>query len=44
MKIGFSAADEAFRQEVAQWLAEHLSGEFAALPPNRPGARNRPST
>ncbi|MVV49674.1 acyl-CoA dehydrogenase [Pseudomonas sp. PB120] len=31
MKIGFSNADEAFRREVAQWLAEHLSGEFAPL-------------
>ncbi|MGH8386518.1 MAG: acyl-CoA dehydrogenase family protein [Pseudomonas sp.] len=31
MKIGFSRADEAFRQEVAQWMAEHLSGEFAPL-------------
>ncbi|MEE1864794.1 acyl-CoA dehydrogenase family protein [Pseudomonas auratipiscis] len=31
MKIAFSAADEAFRTEVAQWLAEHLQGEFAAL-------------
>lgn len=31
MKIGFSRADEAFRAEVAQWMAEHLSGEFAPL-------------
>ena len=31
MKIGFSGADEVFREEVAQWLAEHLSGEFAPL-------------
>ncbi|WP_248915441.1 acyl-CoA dehydrogenase family protein [Pseudomonas moorei] len=31
MKIGFSGADEAFRKEVAQWMAEHLSGEFAPL-------------
>ncbi|MFJ3366805.1 acyl-CoA dehydrogenase family protein [Pseudomonas sp. NPDC086251] len=31
MKIGFSRADEAFREEVAQWMAEHLSGEFAPL-------------
>ncbi|MGE8064356.1 acyl-CoA dehydrogenase family protein [Pseudomonas sp. NPDC089569] len=31
MKIGFSRADEAFRDEVAQWMAEHLSGEFAPL-------------
>lgn len=31
MKIGFSSADEAFRREVAQWLAEHLKGEFAPL-------------
>lgn len=31
MKIGFSQEDEAFRQEVAQWLAANLCGEFAAL-------------
>ncbi|BAU72897.1 acyl-CoA dehydrogenase family protein [Metapseudomonas furukawaii] len=31
MKIRFSDADEAFRAEVAAWLAEHLRGEFAAL-------------
>jgi alkylation response protein AidB-like acyl-CoA dehydrogenase len=31
MKIGFSRADEAFRAEVAQWMAGHLSGEFAPL-------------
>ncbi|MBV7479416.1 acyl-CoA dehydrogenase family protein [Pseudomonas sp. PDM31] len=31
MKIGFGGADEVFREEVAQWLAEHLSGEFAPL-------------
>lgn len=31
MKIGFSRADEAFRETVAQWMAEHLSGEFSAL-------------
>lgn len=31
MKIGFSADDEAFRAEVAHWLAEHLQGEFAPL-------------
>ena len=31
MKIGFSGADEVFREEVARWLAEHLSGEFAPL-------------
>ena len=31
MKIGFNAEDEAFREQVAQWLAEHLRGDFAAL-------------
>ncbi|MFK0089142.1 acyl-CoA dehydrogenase family protein [Pseudomonas sp. NPDC090755] len=31
MKIGFSADDEAFRAQVAHWLAEHLQDEFAPL-------------
>ncbi len=31
MHLGFSEEDEAFRREVAGWLAEQLSGEFAAL-------------
>ncbi|VVP84651.1 Putative acyl-CoA dehydrogenase FadE17 [Pseudomonas fluorescens] len=31
MKIGFSGADEVFREEVSGWMAEHLGGEFAAL-------------
>ncbi|MFJ4456445.1 acyl-CoA dehydrogenase family protein [Pseudomonas sp. NPDC089392] len=31
MKIGFSTADEAFRQEIARWLATHLQGEFEPL-------------
>ena len=31
MNIGFSPADEHFRQQVAQWMQRHLSGEFAAL-------------
>jgi alkylation response protein AidB-like acyl-CoA dehydrogenase len=30
MDLRFSAADEAFRAEVAQWLADNLSGEFAS--------------
>jgi alkylation response protein AidB-like acyl-CoA dehydrogenase len=31
MDLRFSEADDAFRREVAQWLADHLVGEFAAL-------------
>ncbi|PAA00868.1 acyl-CoA dehydrogenase family protein [Pseudomonas fragi] len=31
MNIDFSAADEQFRQQVAQWMQQHLSGDFAAL-------------
>ena len=31
MNIGFSAADEQFRQRVAQWMQAHLTGEFAVL-------------
>ncbi|AOE83973.1 acyl-CoA dehydrogenase family protein [Pseudomonas sp. TCU-HL1] len=31
MKISFSAADEAFRREVAGWLADNLCGEFEVL-------------
>src|SRR5690606_36268417 len=31
MKIGFSPEDEVFRQEVAQWLEQHLQGEFSIL-------------
>lgn len=31
MKISFSDADEAFRAEVAAWLAANLAGEFAQL-------------
>jgi len=31
MKIGFSPEDEAFRQEVANWLTEHLCGPYEAL-------------
>jgi alkylation response protein AidB-like acyl-CoA dehydrogenase len=29
--LRFSKEDEAFREEVAQWFADHLSGEFAVL-------------
>ncbi len=31
MKLSFSAEDEAFREQVAQWLQTNLSGEFAKL-------------
>ena len=31
MDLRFSEADEAFRREVAQWLADNLVGEFAPL-------------
>ncbi|WP_110970555.1 acyl-CoA dehydrogenase family protein [Pseudomonas huaxiensis] len=31
MKIGFNNADEAFRDDIAQWMAEHLRGEFEPL-------------
>ncbi len=31
MKLEFSAADEAFREEVAGWMAENLVGEFAPI-------------
>ena len=31
MKLGFTADDEAFRAEVAAWLEEQLSGDFADI-------------
>lgn len=31
MDLRFSEEDEAFRREVAQWLSDHLTGEFAKL-------------
>ncbi len=31
MNIGFSAADEQFRKQVAQWMQQHLTGEFEVL-------------
>ena len=31
MDLHFSREDEAFREEVEQWLSEHLSGEFSEL-------------
>lgn len=31
MRLEFSAEDELFRREVAQWMEENLSGEFAPL-------------
>ena len=31
MKLQFSEKDEAFRKEIAGWLAGNLTGEFAQL-------------
>jgi alkylation response protein AidB-like acyl-CoA dehydrogenase len=31
VQLRFSPEDEAFRREVAAWLAQHLTGEFAAV-------------
>ncbi|MFN8628613.1 MAG: acyl-CoA dehydrogenase family protein [Candidatus Binatia bacterium] len=31
MDLHFSEADEVFREEIAQWLAENLTGEFAIV-------------
>ncbi len=31
MDLSFSAEDEAFRTEIREWLAEHLTGEWAEL-------------
>ena len=31
MHLGFSDEDEAFRREFAEWIADHLTGEFAVL-------------
>jgi alkylation response protein AidB-like acyl-CoA dehydrogenase len=31
MKLSFNAQDEAFREEVADWLANHLCGEFESI-------------
>ena len=31
MKLQFSAADEAFRAEIAGWLEAKLSGEFEVI-------------
>ena len=31
MQLDFSAEDEAFRNEVARWMAEHLRGDFECL-------------
>lgn len=31
MKLTFSAADEAFREDIAGWLRDNLTGEFAQL-------------
>ena len=31
MQLRFSPEDEAFRREVAEWLADHLRGEFEVV-------------
>ncbi|MDP5209556.1 acyl-CoA dehydrogenase family protein [Microbulbifer sp. 2205BS26-8] len=31
MKLGFTAEDEVFRHEIADWLADNLSGEFESI-------------
>jgi len=31
MQLKFTSEDELFRQEVADWLADNLSGEFAQI-------------
>ena len=31
MKLSFSPEDERFREEIATWLAQNLTGEFARL-------------
>ena len=31
MNTRFSAEDEAFRREIAAWLADNLTGEFAVV-------------
>ena len=31
MKLGFSAADEAFRTECADWLQDQMRGPFADI-------------
>ena len=31
MKLGFSQADEQFRDEIASWLNDNLQGEFETI-------------
>jgi len=37
MRLDFTSEDEAFRAEIAQWLAEHLSGRYRVLCPDTIG-------